>query len=51
MLVAVLLFLIQNSRGSRTISSWVTVQATDEMGIARRKRMAVCSPRDGIALL
>ena len=31
---AVLLFLMQYSRGSRTISSCVTVQATDEIGIA-----------------
>lgn len=39
------LWFAQNSRGSRKISSWVMVQATQAIGIASTKSQMICSDR------
>jgi hypothetical protein len=34
--------LMKNSRGSRKISSWVTVQAIHAIGMANKNNQAIC---------
>jgi hypothetical protein len=42
MVLQLLLFAIQKFLGSLNISSWVTVQAQQAIGIANKKSQAVC---------